>query len=432
VSPFAGRALLAAAAALTPAAAVARADGHAWRLHQPHVLGASLDLAIVTSGPRAALAAARAARVEIERLDAVLSRWRPDSLFARGVASDELDWVVAAADRWRAATDGAFDARRSGVLDLDGIAKGFVIDRGLAAARQTAEVEGLMVDIGGDLRVWGRSPSPDGWRVGVADPRRLQDNAEPAEVLRLSGGALAFSGPGLRGPHVLDRGGAPSLASAAAFAPTAADADALSTALCAMGPGEGLALVDRLDGFEALVVDAEGHRHASAGWAALGEPRLILLAQAPSAWPAGFQLTLDYEIPRQKNGLAQPPYVVVWITDAAGAPVRTLAAMGTDARFIDENFIWWRRVGRAMGRGVDAAAKPTRRPGRYSLVWDGRDDKGQPSPQGRYTVHIEATREHGGHGYQTFEITLGGQPASVESAGNDELGPATVHYGPGR
>jgi thiamine biosynthesis lipoprotein len=85
-----------------------------------------------------------------------------------------------------------------------------------------------------------------------------------------------------------------------------------------------------------------------------------------------------------------------------------------------------------MGRGIDAAAKPTRRPGRYALAWDGRDDKGQASPQGRYTVHIEASREHGGHGYQTFEITLGTQPASVESAGADELGPATVHYGPGR
>jgi len=179
------------------------------------------------------------------------------------------------------------------------------------------------------------------------------------------------------------------------------------------------------------VIDAEGRRHASAGWAALAEPRLIL-AQAPSAWPQGFQLTVDFEVPHQSNGLAQPPYVVVWITDASGAPVRTLAAMGTDARFIDENFIWWRRVGRTMGRGVDAVAKPTRRPGRYSLVWDGRDDKGQPSPQGPYTVHIEASREHGGHGYQTFDVILGAQAVNAESPGVDELGPAAVHYGPGR
>jgi thiamine biosynthesis lipoprotein len=197
-----------------------------------------------------------------------------------------------------------------------------------------------------------------------------------------------------------------------------------------MAPSEGLALAERLDGFEALVIDADGRRHASAGWPALKEPRLIL-AQAPSAWPADFRLTIDYEIPSH-GGRGQPPYVVVWITDMAGAPVRTLAAMGTDARFIDENFIWWRRVGRTLGRGIDAVAKPTRRPGHYALAWDGRDDKGQPAPQGHYTVHIEASREHGGHSYQTLEVILGAQPLDAESPGAEELGPAAVHYGPGR
>jgi thiamine biosynthesis lipoprotein len=423
VSPSAWRALVA-AAALAPAAA--QAEVQTWRLHQPHVLGASLDLAVVTPDPAAALAAARRARSEIARLDAVLSRWRPDSHLSQGRLSDELDRVIAAADHWRSETGGAFDPRHG----LDGIAKGWVIDRALEAARRAAPIDGLMVDIGGDLRVWGRSPSPEGWRVGVAGPGRLQDNAEPDQILRLSGGALAYSGPGLRGPHVFDRNGRPSLASAAAFAPTTAEADALSTALCVMTPEQGLALVDRLDGVEAIVIDPDGRRHASAGWSALAEPRLIL-TQAPSAWPADFRLTIDYEIPPH-GGRAQPPYVVVWITDATGAPVRTLAAMGADARFIDENYIWWRRVGRTMGRGIDAAAKPTRRPGRYSLVWDGLNDKGQPAAQGRYTVHIEATREHGGHGYQTFDITLGSQAAAVESAGVDELGPATVRYGPGR
>lgn len=420
---------MAAAAAVAPAAGQAPAQ-HVWRLHQPHVLGASLDLTVVSAEPAVALAATRAARAEIERLDRVLSRWRPDSRLRQAAASAELDTVIAAADRWREATGGAFDARRGGTLDLDGIAKGHVVDRALEAARRTAGVEGVMLDIGGDLRVWGRSPSPDGWRVGVADPRRLHDNAEPAEVLRIAGGAVAFSGPGLRGPHVIGRDGRPSLASAAVFAPASADADALSTALCAMPPSDSLPLVDRLAGFEALVTDAEGRRHVSAGWAALTEPRLIL-AQAPSAWPAGFQLTIDYEIPPH-GGRAQPPYVVVWITNAAGSPVRTLAVMGADARFIDENFIWWRRVGRLLGKGIDAAARPTRRPGRYALAWDGRDDRSQPLPQGRYTVHIEASREHGGHGYQTFDVMLGAQPAGAESPGDEELGPATVRYGPGR
>jgi thiamine biosynthesis lipoprotein len=424
--------LLAGAAVIAPAAS----DAQVWRLHQPHVLGASLDLAVVTENPAAALAAARTARAEIDRLDLVLSRWRPDSLLARGQTSDELEAVVAAAERWREATDGAFDARRGGALDLDGIAKGHVIDRALMAARAAPGVQGLMVDIGGDLRVWGRSPGAGGWRVGVAAPERLQDNAEPPEVLRLTDGALAFSGPGLRGPHVIGRDGAASPMSAAAYAPNAMEADALSTALCAMPADEGLDFIERLKGAEALVIDAAGRRHASSGWTALGEknwaePRLIL-TQAPSAWPAGFGLTIDYEIPHQPNARAQPPYLVAWVTDAEGTPVRTLLVMGKDERFIDENFIWWRRIGRALPGGVDALAKPTRPPGKYSLVWDGRDDKGRPAPQGRYTVHIEASREHGGHSYQTFDATLGAQPLSLESPGSQELGPANLRYGPSR
>lgn len=416
---------MAGAAALAPATA----EAQVWRLHQPHVLGASLDLAVVSADAAAALAAARAARTEIDRLDQALSRWRSDSLLSLGQASADLDEVVAAADHWRRLTGGAFDARRSGGLDLDGIAKGHAIDRALQAARRVPGVEGLMVDVGGDLRAWGRSPSPAGWRVGVADPARLQDNAEPAEVLAIAEGALAYSGPGLRGPHVLRADGTPSLVSAAVFAPTARDADALSTALCAMPSAEGVALVERLDGFEAQVIDADGRRQASPGWAALAGPRLIP-AQAPSAWPAGFRLVIDYEIPRRSNPTAQRPYVAIWITDQAGAPVRTLMLMGADERFIDENFIWWRRVGRAMGAAADAVARPTRLPGRYSLEWDGRDDKGRPAPQGRYTVHIEASREHGGHGYQTFDVAVGAQAVSVQQPADDELGPGTVRYGP--
>ena len=50
--------------------------------------------------------------------------------------------------------------------------------------------------------------------------------------------------------------------------------------------------------------------------------------------------------------------------------------------------------------------------------------------QGRYTLHIEATREHGGHGYQTFDMSLGGGPLTATAAAEDELGATNVRYGP--
>lgn len=424
------------------ALAASGAQAQAWRTHEPHVLGASLDMTVVAADPDLALKAARAARAEIARVDSVFSRWRPDSELSRlnaggGVAaSPELATVIEAADRWRALTGGAFDPRFTGTLDLDAIAKGQAIDAALEAARRAApDLEGMMVDVGGDLRVWGRGPSLSGWRVAVVHPEQPHDNADPLATLRITGGAVAFSGPGLRGGHILDpTNGRPSQRSAAVLGPSARDADALATALCVMSPLQGLALVDRLDGFEALVMD--GPRHLpSRGWNALREPfsppARLIRAQAAAPWPAGFAVTLDYEIPRQANPRAQPPYIAVWITDAGGMAVRTLVLMGSDDRFIDQNFIWWRKVGRAMA-GFDALAKPTRRPGHYSLVWDGRDDHGLPLGQGRYTLHLEAVREHGGHGYQTFELSLGTDLITATAPPNSELGPSSVRFGPRR
>jgi thiamine biosynthesis lipoprotein len=474
------------------AAALAAGSAHAqaWRFHEPHVLGASLDMAVVSADPASALAAARAARAEIARLDAILSGWRPDSelaaLNARTdfAASPDLFAVVQAAERWRAITGGAFDGRlgrvtqawrqpggppdatrlraldaearaldvmldpasrrirrpEGAVLDLDGIAKGHVIDSALTAARHAAPgIDGLMIDIGGDVKVWGQAPGPQGWRIGVADPARLQDNARPFEALRLTDQAVAFSGPSPRDPqpghsHLLAADGAPARRiSAAVTADSTRDADALATALCVLEPDDAIALVDRLDGFEALVIDESGHRLPSRGWNALTEsqaaPARLIRAQAAQPWPPGFALTLDYELPQSPRTRAQPPYVAVWITDHAGVAIRTLTLLGSDDRFIDQNFIWWRKVGR-LSAGFDAIARPTRRPGRYSLVWDGRDDKGAPVGQGRYTIHIEATREHGGHGYQTVDMVLGAEPAAATAPAEDELGPSGLRYGP--
>lgn len=464
------------------------AHAQVWRTHEPHVLGASLDMAVVADHPASALAAAQAARAEIDRLDAILSGWRADSELTRlnrasaAAVSTDLFVVVEAAERWRLETGGAFDARlgavtaawkrgagdaaaldaasraepigldratcrvvrpEAAVFDLDGIAKGHVIDAALAAARRAApQMAGMLIDIGGDVRVWGQAPSVSGWRIGVADPARLHDNAAPAQTIWINDQAVAFSGPGARDlmvggeprPHILSAGGAPARrVSAAVIGPTARDADALATALCAMPAHEAIALADRLGGFEAMVIDEDGRRLSSRGWPGLDSapeaPARLQKAQAARPWPAGYALTIDYEVPVINRERAQPPYVAFWITDQNGQPVRTLALLGSDLRFIDQNFIWWRRVGRAMG-DYDTVTRPTRRPGRYSIVWDGKDDKGVMLGQGRYTVHVEATREHGGHGYQTFEVTLGAAPVTATAAGEAELGAGAVRYGP--
>lgn len=460
------------------------AETPVWRLHEDHVLGTSLDVTVLARSQISAMLAANAVRAEIARLDGLFSGWRADSELAVLNASDvhtaspELFELLRRAEAWREATDGAFDARlgaasaslRAGEgvvaptaadltldpatrtvrrsdgvrIDLDGFAKGEIIDRSLAAGRAASpDVTGLMVDIGGDLRCWGASPSGEGWRVGVADACRTADNAAPLAVLSLDKGAVAFSGPGARDllvdgeyrTHLLDPAtGLPAAeTSVCVVARTAADADALSTAFAVMPAHHAIALADATPGVEALLQTADGRRRASAGWSSLvaaGEgPQAQLIRVADGAgWPKGFEVSIGYEIPKIAVGNYRSPYIAVWITDENKQLVRVVTLLGDDAKYLPDNYVFWRRWGRKTP-GVDAVARPTRAPGRYTLVWDGKDQAGKPVVQGRYTVHIEAVREHGGHSYISGDLDLRAAPASAQIAGKDELGGVTVRYG---
>jgi thiamine biosynthesis lipoprotein len=189
---------------------------------------------------------------------------------------------------------------RSGVrLDLGGIAKGYAIDRAVAAAR-AAGARGGVVEVGGDLRCFGRIPraligraadQPAGELQRTAEARNedlqpwplgIQDPFHEGLIgkIHLPEGALATSGhyrrfsviEGRRISHILDpRTGQPveDPASVTVIAPDALSADALATAISVLGDRRGLALADSLPGVEVLIVSGEAasqRRTASAGF----------------------------------------------------------------------------------------------------------------------------------------------------------------------
>lgn len=454
--------------ALSAVAAPAEAAGEIWTFHLDHVLGTSFDMAVAGAGRAEAAFAFAAATSEIARLDRVLSAWRDDSELsalnrsdARRVSAD-LFAVLSACEAWRARTGGAFSARlgaterlsdsaamcaaiaRAEAADVrldraslavtrpegvrfavDGLAKGYVIDAALAAARRAAPcAQGMMIDIGGDIGCWGVRD----WRVGVAGLDMVADNATPVEVVRVSGKALAVSGPGQRDrvidgetrSHLIDprTGSSAPRRQAAVIAPDATTADALATALAVMPIEEGLALAEATPGVEALLMEAEA-RQATSGWAA---------CQSPAPLPAGFQVEVTYVLPKIEAANYKKPYVIVWVTDAEKNPVKTLLIQGTRSEWQEDNYIWWRRYGRKQPGVVDAMGKPTRPPGKYAVGWDGTDAEGKRAPQGQYLIHIEAAREHGGHAYQVIPVTLGAGPTSGSAAAKDELGAAQARF----
>lgn len=146
-------------------------------------------------------------------------------------------------------------------VDIDGIAKGYAIDRALAIL-QGSEARGGLVEVGGDLRVFGESPESDFWTVAIRSP--FQDR--PWAEIELQEGAVCTSGDyarfieisGQRFSHIIDpRTGLPTDETHAVtvVGPDAASADAWATALSVLGPA-GLELLEDND-LEALIVTGE-------------------------------------------------------------------------------------------------------------------------------------------------------------------------------
>ena len=77
-------------------------------------------------------------------------------------------------------------------LDLNGIAKGYGVDR-LAESPRALGIDGALVSIDGELRALGLLPDGSPWPVAVEAPR-LRTRRAPQAVLQAADCAVATSG----------------------------------------------------------------------------------------------------------------------------------------------------------------------------------------------------------------------------------------------
>ncbi|MHC4563078.1 MAG: FAD:protein FMN transferase [Planctomycetota bacterium] len=143
-------------------------------------------------------------------------------------------------------------------IDLGGIAKGYGIDKA-TDAMLAAGCTGGLVEVGGDIRCFGRKADGSEWLVAVRDPFDL---SRLMGTLTLGDGAVCTSGNyerfsvinGQRYSHIIDprtTRPAETAPSVTVLAPTATVADGWATALSVLGPA-GFELLP--EGVEALVV----------------------------------------------------------------------------------------------------------------------------------------------------------------------------------
>ncbi|HEX2779993.1 MAG TPA: FAD:protein FMN transferase, partial [Gemmatimonadaceae bacterium] len=153
--------------------------------------------------------------------------------------------------------------RRGMSLDLGGIAKGYALDLARAALARP-EIHAGMIDLGGNILVFGAAPGGGRWRLGIVHPRR---NRAVLGIVELDSGAIATSGDyerfhiigGRRYAHIIDpRSGRPARGTIAATAigPRGVWSDGLSATLYLVGASRAMTLADSLPGIAGLVVPA--------------------------------------------------------------------------------------------------------------------------------------------------------------------------------
>jgi len=162
-------------------------------------------------------------------------------------------------------------ARQGVRVDLGGIGKGYAVDRSidLLKARGIAHA---IVTAGGDTRVLGdRRGRP--WNVGIRDPR---NRGKVIALMPLVDEAISTSGDyeryfvenGVRYHHIINPRTGKSvkgIRSVTIVGPDATTTDGFSTSVFVMGVKEGMKLVKRTKGIEAVIVDDRGHSHYSPG-----------------------------------------------------------------------------------------------------------------------------------------------------------------------
>ena len=165
-------------------------------------------------------------------------------------------------------------------LDVGSVGKGYAVEQVCQAARARGLVS-ASVSVGGNLRSIGSKPQGQPWESGVVSPwdeSLLYDSSSSLiAVVRSNDMALVTSGDyqryytvdGVRYHHIIDPATlwpADYFTAVTILCPDSGMADCLSTGIFCMPLEEGMALIESLDGVEALWCTKDGQIYKSSGF----------------------------------------------------------------------------------------------------------------------------------------------------------------------
>lgn len=152
----------------------------------------------------------------------------------------------------------------------------------------------------------------------------------------------------------------------------------------------------------------------------------LLMLAAPLA-PAS-DVVVSFSVPEFSDGPKQRPYVAIWLEKRGQKQaIRTFEVWYEDKKWLKDLRRWWRKSGRYQ-EDIDAITSATKPPGTYTHKYT--FPKELLESGGKYTLYIEAVREHGNRTLLKQPIDLSNPlPQSFELEAGKEIGPINIRLG---
>lgn len=281
-----------------------------------NAMGTYISITVIDSDNDKAEKAINAAFSEIKRIDNLMSRQKEDSeigiLNSNGVLrspSSDLLYVLEKSHYYSELSDGAFDITVLHILDLwadkvkagsypnhdeinetlgkvgykkisitkniitfeengmkitlDGIAKGYAVDRAVDVLKNYG-IKHALVNAGGDLSALGYKEDDKPWVIALQNPENKEDNIVLFKIhnesVATSGNYERYFNDVANVSHIVDPKtgfSVKGLISVTIVSEKAIDADALATAVFVLGEEKGMMLVNRLDRVDALIITSD-------------------------------------------------------------------------------------------------------------------------------------------------------------------------------
>jgi thiamine biosynthesis lipoprotein len=159
-------------------------------------------------------------------------------------------------------------------IDLGAIAKGFITDK-LVEYLSKTKIHSAMLNLGGNLHLYGSKPDGSLWQIGIRNPYGSQ--GDYIGIIQVKNTSVVTSGiyeryfeiENKRYHHILNpKTGYPeanNIASVSVICPSSTMADGLSTTVFLLGVDKGMKLIESLEKTEAIIITKDKKVFLSSG-----------------------------------------------------------------------------------------------------------------------------------------------------------------------